>query len=138
MPYVYAQAKDCSEHGLPMVRALFIEYPDDPGAWLVDDEYLFGSSILVAPLMHENATGRDVYLPPGTWIDYQGGKSYDGGWHHIEAGQLPVVMLVRNGTVIPQIALAAIHPANGLVETSTHGVCQRSANSQRSGLSALR
>jgi alpha-D-xyloside xylohydrolase len=106
MPYVYAQAKDCSEHGLPMVRALFVEFPDDPGSWLVDDEYLFGSSILVAPLMEEGSTGRNVYLPPGTWIDYQTGKSYDGGWQHIEAGQIPVVMLVRDGTVLPQIKLA--------------------------------
>ena len=106
MPYVYAQAKDCSDHGLPMVRALFIEYPDDPGSWNVDDEYLFGSSILVAPLMHENSTGRNVYLPPGTWIDYQTGKSYAGGWQKIEAGKLPVVMLVRDGTVLPQIKLA--------------------------------
>ena len=106
MPYVYAQARDCSDHGLPMVRALFIEYPDDPGSWLVDDEYLFGSSILTAPLLHENATGRDVYLPPGNWIDYQTGRSYDGGWHHIEAGSLPIVMLVRDGTVIPRIKLA--------------------------------
>jgi alpha-D-xyloside xylohydrolase len=106
MPYVYAQAKDCSDHGLPMVRALFIEYPDDPGSWNVDDEYLFGSSILVAPLMEKNLTGRNVYLPPGTWIDYQTGKAYDGGWRHIEAGPLPVVMLVRDGTVLPQIQLA--------------------------------
>jgi alpha-D-xyloside xylohydrolase len=106
MPYVYAQAKDCSERGLPMVRALFIEFPDDPGSWLVDDEYLFGSSLLVAPLLHENATGRDVYLPPGTWIDYQTGKAWDGGWHYIEAGKLPVVMLVRDGTAIPHIQLA--------------------------------
>ena len=106
MPYVYAQAKDCSDHGLPMVRALFVEYPDDPGSWIVDDEYLFGSSILVAPLMEENATGRNVYLPPGTWIDYQTGKAYDGGWRRIEAGPIPVVMLVRNGTVLPQIQLA--------------------------------
>ena len=106
MPYVYAQAKDCSDHGLPMVRALFVEYPDDPGSWNVDDEYLFGSSILVAPLMEKNLTGRNVYLPPGTWIDYQTGKAYDGGWRHIEAGPLPVVMLVRDGTVLPQIQLA--------------------------------
>ena len=106
MPYVYAQAKDCSDHGLPMVRALFVEYPDDPGSWNVDDEYLFGSSILVAPLMEKNLTGRNVYLPPGTWIDYQTGKSYDGGWQKIEAGKLPVVMLVRDGTVLPQIKLA--------------------------------
>ena len=106
MPYVYAQAKDCSEHGLPMDRALFIEFPDDPGSWLVDDEYLFGSGILVAPLFHANTTGRDVYLPPGTWIDYQTGKAWDGGWRHIEAGPIPVVMLVRDGTVLPQIKLA--------------------------------
>ncbi|HEU5397002.1 MAG TPA: TIM-barrel domain-containing protein, partial [Verrucomicrobiae bacterium] len=106
MPYVYAQAKDSSAHGLPMVRALFVEYPDDPGSWLVEDEYLFGSSILVAPLLHEHATGREVYLPPGTWIDYQDGKTYPGGWQHIEAGAVPVVMLVRDGTAIPQIKLA--------------------------------
>jgi alpha-D-xyloside xylohydrolase len=106
MPYVYAQAKDSSERGLPVLRALFIEFPDDPGSWLVDDEYLFGSSILVAPLLHENATERDVYLPPGNWIDYQSGKSYAGGWQHIAAGQIPIVMLVRDGTVLPHIKLA--------------------------------
>jgi alpha-D-xyloside xylohydrolase len=106
MPYVYAQAKDCSEHGLPMVRALFVEYPDDPGSWLVDDEYLFGSSLLVAPLMTEGATDRAVYLPPGTWIDYQTGKDYSGGWQQIKAGPLPVVLLVRDGTIVPEINLA--------------------------------
>jgi len=106
MPYVYAQAKDSSEHGLPMVRALCIEYPNDPDSWLVDDEYLYGSSILVAPLMHAGETARKVYLPPGTWIDYQTGKVYAGGWQPIEAGKLPVIMLVRDGTVLPHIALA--------------------------------
>jgi alpha-D-xyloside xylohydrolase len=106
MPYVYAQAKDCSEHGLPMVRALFVEFPDDPGSWTVDDEYLFGSGILVAPLLHGNETGRNVYLPPGTWIDYQTGKNYSGGWRNIEPGEIPAIILVRDGTVIPQIQLA--------------------------------
>jgi alpha-D-xyloside xylohydrolase len=106
MPYVYAQAKDCSDHGLPMVRALFVEFPADPGSWQIDDEYLFGSSILVAPLMHENETSRDVYLPPGTWIDFQTGRDYSGGWHKIEAGEIPEIILVRDGTVIPEIKLA--------------------------------
>ena len=73
MPYIYAQAKDSSERGLPMLRALFVEYPDDPGSWLVEDQYLLGSDILVAPLMEEGTTGRDVYLPPGEWVDYQTG-----------------------------------------------------------------
>ena len=103
MPYIYAQAKDATERGLPMVRALFIEYPDDPGAWQVDDEYLFGSDILVAPLLEEDTTGRGVYLPAGEWIDYQTGKLYSGGWRKIEAGSIPVVMLVRDGAVIPQM-----------------------------------
>ncbi|MQY77915.1 MAG: alpha-xylosidase, partial [Bacteroidetes bacterium] len=105
MPYVYAQAKDCSERGLPMLRALFVEYPDDPGSWLVDNQYLFGSDILVAPLF-ENVSERNVYLPPGQWIDYQTGKAYAGGWHRIKAGKIPVIMLVREGTVIPHIKLA--------------------------------
>jgi alpha-D-xyloside xylohydrolase len=106
MPYVYAQAKDASEHGLPMVRALFVEFPEDPGAWLVDNEYLYGSRILVAPLLHQGETSRAVYLPPGTWIDYQTGKDYASGWQKIEAGNIPEIILVRDGTVIPQIALA--------------------------------
>jgi alpha-D-xyloside xylohydrolase len=106
MPYVYAQAKDSSDHGLPMLRALFVEYPNDPGSWLVDDEYLFGTDLLVAPLMHENETRRDVYLPPGNWIDYQSGKSYSSGWQAIEAGKIPIVLLVREGAVIPHIGVA--------------------------------
>jgi alpha-D-xyloside xylohydrolase len=89
-----------------MLRALFVEYPEDPGSWLIDDEYLFGSDILAAPLLHENATGREVYLPPGNWIDYQSGESWSGGWHHIEAGRIPSVILVRDGAVIPRINLA--------------------------------
>ncbi len=105
MPYIFAQAKDCSEHGLPMLRALFIEYPEDPGSWLVDNEYLFGSDLLVAPLL-ESETARQVYLPPGKWIDYQTGKVYAGGWSSIKAGDIPAAILVRDGAVIPHIKLA--------------------------------
>jgi len=106
MPYIYAQAKDCTERGLPMVRALLVEFPDDRGAWLVEDEYMFGSQMLVAPLM-ESGSGRDVYLPHGKWIDYQTGSVYaGGGWQRIEAGQIPAVILVRDGSVIPHARLA--------------------------------
>jgi alpha-D-xyloside xylohydrolase len=105
MPYIYAQAKDCTERGLPMLRALFVEYPDDPGSWLIDDQYLFGADILVAPLL-ENVSRREVYLPPGQWIDYQTGKTYSAGWQDIEAGIIPIVMLVHEGAVLPHIKLA--------------------------------
>lgn len=105
MPYVYAQAKECSEKGLPMMRALFVEYPHDAGAWLVEDEYLFGSQMLVAPMM-ESGMERDVYLPEGKWIDYQTGKVYTGGWHTIPVGTVQAVILVRDGSVLPHIKLA--------------------------------
>ena len=106
MPYVYAQAKDCTLRGLPMVRALFVEFPEDPGAWLMEDEYMFGSQILVAPLM-ESGNSRNVYLPAGCkWIDYQTGKVYESGWQTITAGQIPAVILVRDGSVIPHAPLA--------------------------------
>ena len=105
MPYVYAQAKDCSNTGLPMVRALFVEFPHDAGAWLVEDEYMFGSQILVAPLL-ESGNSRECYLPNGKWIDYQTGKVYSGGYQTIEAGDIPCVILVRDGALIPQVPVA--------------------------------
>ena len=105
MPYVYAQAKDCSERGLPMVRALLVEFPQDPGAWLVEDEYMFGSQMLVAPLL-ESGNSRMVYLPRGKWIDYQTGQVYEGGYQTIEAGKIPAIILVKDGSLIPHVPLA--------------------------------
>jgi alpha-D-xyloside xylohydrolase len=106
MPYVYAQAKLCSLTGHPMLRALFFEYPEDRTSWLIEDEYLFGTDILVAPLM-ESVQGRDVYLPPGLWIDYESGGIYEGvRWHTIGAGEVPAVVLVRDGAAIPRARLA--------------------------------
>jgi alpha-D-xyloside xylohydrolase len=112
MPYVYAQAKDCSERGLPMVRALLVEFPHDMGAWLVEDEYMFGSQILVAPLM-ESGNERTVYLPSygeagrgSKWIDYQSGKVYESGYQTIPAGRIPAIILVRDGSLIPHAPLA--------------------------------
>ena len=106
MPYVYAQAKESSENGWPMMRALLFEYPDDPGAWLVEDEYLFGNNLLVAPML-EDGTGRDVYLPgKDKWIDYQTGKVYNPGWNHIDCGELEIVIMVKDGSAIPHVPVA--------------------------------
>ena len=106
MPYVYAQAKQSTEKGLPMMRALLLDYPNDPGAWLIEDEYMFGNNILVAPIL-EAKDSRDVYLPgQDRWIDYQTGEIYNPGWNHIECGELPIIMLVKDGSAIPHVALA--------------------------------
>jgi len=106
MPYIYAQAKDSSARGFPMVRPLFFEYPNDPTSWTIDDQYMFGSDLLVAP-MFASGDRRRVYLPPGKWIDYQSGRVYEGAkWHEIVLGEIPVVLLVKDHSVLPHIKVA--------------------------------
>ena len=106
MPYFYAEALSSSAKGWPMLRTLFFEHPNDPTSWLVEDEYMLGSNLLVAPLFEET-TSRRVYLPPGTWIDYQTGRTYVGArWHEITAGVIPIVLLVKDHTVLPHLAVA--------------------------------
>jgi len=113
LPYIYAEARHSSDHGYPLVRPLFFEFHTDPTAWLVEDEYMFGSKLLVAPLFTEG-DARSVYLPPGEWIDFQSGQSYEGGkWHTIAAGPVPIVVLVRGGSAIP---LAKVAQSTGEVD----------------------
>jgi alpha-D-xyloside xylohydrolase len=67
---------------------------------------MFGSDLLVAP-MFASGERRKVYLPPGSWIDYQSGRVYEGEkWHEIPLGAIPVVLLVRNHSVMPHIKVA--------------------------------
>lgn len=107
MPYIYAQAALCARNGWPFLKALLFNYPDDPGCWFIEDEYLFGDDILVAPIMETNRKSRRVYLPEGKWIDYLSAKEYSGlTWHEIQAAEIPGILLVRSGSVIPHIDLA--------------------------------
>jgi alpha-D-xyloside xylohydrolase len=89
-----------------MLRTLFLEFPEDQTSWFIEDQYMLGSDLLVAPLMEEG-NSRKVYLPPGSWIDYQTGKVYSGAqWQQIAAGEIPVILLVKNHAVIPQVKVA--------------------------------
>ncbi len=106
MPYVLEQAELSAAQGLPMLRALLVEYPNDPGAWLIEDEYLFGENILVAPLLENNLT-RDVYLPGKTaWVDYQTGAEYLPGWNKLTAGEIQAIILVKKGSEIKHVPVA--------------------------------
>jgi len=80
LPYIYSLAREAEATGLPVVRPLVLEYPDDPVAAAVDYEYLLGPYLLVAPVMNEE--GRClVYLPPGTWYDWWTGERLQGPQH---------------------------------------------------------
>ena len=79
-PYVKEQMVKAHEKGTPVIRPLFYDNPEDETCWDVNDEYMFGPDILVAPVLYEGMRERSVYLPAGrTWKEVQTGKVYEGG-----------------------------------------------------------
>lgn len=79
-PYIHEQMRAASATGLPPMRPLFVDYPDDSGAWQVEDEFLFGPDILVAPISRAGQRSREVYLPLGArWVDAFDGTVTEGG-----------------------------------------------------------
>jgi alpha-glucosidase len=101
LPYIYKVMQDASETGVPAMRPLFLEFPDDERAAAVDDEFLFGSGLLVAPVLWEGAGGRDVYLPAGDWFDYWTGRRYAGNTTiHVPVTLDSIPIFVRGGAFI--------------------------------------
>jgi alpha-D-xyloside xylohydrolase len=79
-PYIKDLMEEAHEKGTPVIRPLFYDYPQDSRAWEVEDEYLFGPDVLIAPVMHENMRKRSVYLPKGSrWKDAHTEIVYEGG-----------------------------------------------------------
>lgn len=79
-PYTRAAMAEAHESGTPVMRSLFFEFPDDARAWDIDDQYMFGPDVLVAPVLEPGVSTRAVYLPQGTeWIEVSTGKTHEGG-----------------------------------------------------------
>ncbi|SEF97211.1 alpha-D-xyloside xylohydrolase [Butyrivibrio sp. Su6] len=78
-PYIKSLFEESSENGSPLLRTLFYEFPEDEKCWETFDEYMFGSSYLVAPVTDFNCFERKVYLPEGKWKDIRDEKVYEGG-----------------------------------------------------------
>lgn len=101
MPYIYSQSVDCGETSLPMVRALAIEYQDDPTTYTIDDEYLLGDDLLIAPILNA-IPRRRVYFPEGDWVNYWTHKVISGPmWQMVDAPLDVMPMYVRAGAIIP-------------------------------------
>lgn len=85
-PYILEQMKQSVEQGIPLMRPLFVDFPDDSIAWEVEDEYMFGSDVLVAPILEGGVKSRKVYLPKGTeWLERRAEKVHEGGqWVEID------------------------------------------------------
>ena len=102
MPYLYSAVWETHTTGIPLIRSLGLQFPEDPAAWATVDGYLFGPSLLVAPVFEQGATERKVYLPAGGWYDFWTAKRIDGGATVTVAASLETMPLfVRAGSIVP-------------------------------------
>jgi alpha-glucosidase (family GH31 glycosyl hydrolase) len=102
LPYLYSAVRECTTTGIPVMRGLWLHYPDDAVATARADEYLWGRDVLVAPVVEQGATSRQVYLPRGGWSDFWTGERVDGGRETARAVDLETLPLyVRAGAILP-------------------------------------
>ena len=101
LPYLYSAFAEYHETGVPPTRALVLDYPDDPETWTVDDQYLLGPSLMIAPLF-TGQTKRSVYLPAGDWYDFWTHTKYSGGQKiEIEKPLDQIPVFVKGNTLLP-------------------------------------
>ncbi|MCW3849518.1 DUF5110 domain-containing protein [Sphingomonas sp. LB-2] len=103
IPYLYSLGYHTYETGAPFMRALFMDFPDDPRAATIGDQYMFGPAFLVAPVTEQGATSRSVYLPAGSdWYDYWTDRKYTGGQTIEAAAPIDrIPLFVRAGSIVP-------------------------------------
>jgi alpha-glucosidase (family GH31 glycosyl hydrolase) len=102
LPYLYSVAYEGAATGMPIMRALWLHYPDDAKAVACGDQYLWGRNVMVAPVVEKGATARSVYLPRGGWYDFWTGERIDGGREISRAVDLETMPLyVRAGSILP-------------------------------------
>ncbi|MGH9514288.1 MAG: TIM-barrel domain-containing protein [Terriglobales bacterium] len=102
LPYIYSAVRECTVTGLPLMRALWLHYPDDAKAVERDDEYLWGRDLLVAPVVERGATSRQIYLPRGVWYDFWTRERKEGGREVTREVDLETMPLyVRAGSILP-------------------------------------
>ncbi len=103
MPYIYSAAYGSYQTGAPFMRALFMDFPNDPAVTNIPDEYMFGPAFLVAPVVDQGATSRKVYLPAGSdWYDYWTNKRIKGGQTITAEAPIDTIPLfVRAGSIVP-------------------------------------
>jgi len=101
-PYIIEQMKKCCEEGIPLMRPLFLEFPGDGTVYDLEDEYMLGSDILVAPVYVQGARSRSVYLPKGVkWVDAWSGEAFGGGrWIERETPLDVIPVYIREGAKI--------------------------------------
>lgn len=119
MPYIYSLAYESSQTGLPMMRAMVIEFPEDEEASSRDHQFMFGPSLLVAPVTKKGVRNKKVWLPDGVWYNYWDGQKYAGLQEIEELAPLwKLPIYVRAGSIIPE-GPEVLHTGGSFVDPLT-------------------
>lgn len=102
MPYTYTLTREAHDSGMPLMRAMWLHYPDDVQARGMGSQYLWGRDLLIAPVFEKGATTRNVYLPTGDWYDWWTNEMKKGGQTISKKVELSIMPIyVRAGSIIP-------------------------------------
>lgn len=102
LPYFYDLFHECEKTGLPVMRPLVLHYEHDKNTWNLNDEFLIGENLLVAPVVEQGAVKRMVYLPEGIWYDFHTGEKYEGGKYYLVDAPLDTCpVFAKAGSMIP-------------------------------------
>jgi len=102
LPYLYSAVRECATTGMPIMRALWLHFPNDPKSVECQDQYMWGKNLLVAPVVEKGASTRRIYLPPTTWYDFWTGERIEGGRDMSRPVDLETLPLyVRAGSILP-------------------------------------
>ncbi len=100
MPYLFSAACEVSQTGIPAMRAMVLEFPEDRNCQVLDRQYMLGSSLLVAPIFNEEGNA-EYYLPGGTWTNFISGDTVEGGsWKREKHGYMSLPLMVRENSII--------------------------------------
>ena len=96
-PYITELMAAAHEKGTPVMRPLFYDFPEDEKAWEIEDQYMFGPDVMVAPVLYAEQRTRQVYIPEGTWKHLFTGEMYEGGKaYEVDAPLANIPVFVRN------------------------------------------
>ena len=103
IPYLYSSFWRYKSEGMPVFRALVMDYPDDPEAQKIDDQVMIGNCMLAAPVMVSQGNQRDIYLPAGNWFDFFTGEKYKGGkWlKNVQVDLEKIPLFIKENSILP-------------------------------------
>jgi alpha-glucosidase len=103
LPYIYSATKQTTDGNVSLMRPLVMDYTTDANVYGIEDQWMFGPNMLVAPISLEGISKRNIYLPEGTWYDWSSQKTFAGGQTiEYEADLSKIPVFVKEGAIIPQ------------------------------------